>query len=58
MKVTREKNCYCWTCKRDIHYLGISNHRLGHRNRKEDCTITFTHGDTRTWNFSKNLPLK
>ncbi len=48
MRVTREKNCYCHTCGRDFHYLGITNHRKSHRNRGEDCTITYTHGDTIT----------
>lgn len=53
MKVTRDKNCYCHTCKRAIHYLGITNHRKSHKNRKTDCKITFTHGDTWSYNFSK-----
>lgn len=54
MKVTRQKNCYCHTCDRYLHYLGITMHRAGHRNRKEDCTITFTHGDKYTWKYSQN----
>ena len=53
MFVTRDKNCYCHTCKKDFHYLGIANNRLGHRNRREKVTITFTHGDTKTWDYSK-----
>ena len=55
MRVTREKNCYCHTCKKDFHYLGIARHRMGHQNRKEDCKITFTHGDTQSWSYSKLL---
>lgn len=58
MKVTRKKNCYCHTCGKDFHYLGITMHRAGHRNRKEYVKITFTHGDTRSWDYSndkKNL---
>lgn len=51
MFVTREKNCYCHTCKKDFHYLAITKHRQGHRNRKEKCTITFTHGDTYSWDY-------
>lgn len=53
MKVTRDKNCYCHTCEKWFHYLGIANHRVGHRNRKEKCKITFTHGKTISWNFEK-----
>lgn len=53
MKVTREKNCYCHRCKKYFHYLGIMGHKSGHRNRKEDVTITYTHGDTRVYNFSE-----
>lgn len=52
MKVTREKNCYCHTCHKYYHYLGIANHRSGHKNKKEDCKITFTNGDKKSWNFS------
>ena len=53
MRVTMDKNCWCHTCGRALHYLGISNHRLGHRNRREDCTITSTYGDTHTYEYSK-----
>lgn len=53
MKVTREKNCYCHTCQKYFHYLGIASHRRKHRNRKEDCMITFTNGQTFKWNYSK-----
>lgn len=52
MRVTTEKNCYCRTCKKWYHYLGITMHRLGHKNREEKCTITFTYGDTRSWDYS------
>lgn len=53
MKVTRNKNCYCHTCEKEYHYLGIAKHRAAHRERKEDCKITFTHGDTKTWRYSQ-----
>lgn len=56
--VTRQKNCYCHTCARDIHYLGINSHRAAHRRRFEDCKITFTYGDTYTFAFSKGRPTK
>ncbi len=57
MYVTRAKNCHCHTCKKDFHWLGITNHRAAHRNRRTDCTITFTHGDTYTYEYSK-IPKK
>lgn len=53
MKVTREKNCYCHTCARDFHYLGITRHRAMHKKRKEDCKITYTHDDTYIHRFSQ-----
>lgn len=46
MKVTKDKNCYCHNCKRDLHYLGICNHRKWHLNRGEEVVITYTHGNT------------
>lgn len=51
--VSRTKDCYCHTCKCDFHYLGITQHRKAHRERKEDCKITFTHGDTHLYKFSE-----
>jgi len=54
--VTRKKNCYCHTCAKDIHYLGINSHRAAHRRRFEDCKITYTYGDTYTFEFSKSRP--
>lgn len=47
-----EKNCYCHTCKRDFHYLGINTHRAMHRRKKENCKITYTYGNTRVFNFA------
>lgn len=49
MKVTRDKNCYCHTCNKYFHYLGINRHRAMHREKKENCRITYTYGDT--WDF-------
>jgi len=46
MKVTRLKKCYCHTCNKWFHYLGIARHRAIHRDRKENCQITYTRGDT------------
>jgi len=51
MKVTKEKNCFCHTCKRAFHYLGINRHRAMHRDRKENCKITYTNGNIHTFKF-------
>lgn len=40
------KTCKCHTCNRWFHPLGIMRHRAMHRDRQEDCRITYTHGDT------------
>lgn len=53
MEVAREKNCYCHTCKKSYHYLGIARHRAMHRDRREDCEITYTYGDTYIHKFSQ-----
>jgi len=45
MWVSRTKDCYCHTCKKEFHYLGITRHRAMHRDKKEKCEITYTHGD-------------
>lgn len=50
--VTSEKNCYCHTCEKPFHYLGITRHRAMHRDRREDCKITYTSGDTYLHEFS------
>ena len=52
MKVTNSKNCYCHTCKKRFHYLGINSHRAAHRRRKEKCIITYTEGNTITFDWS------
>lgn len=44
---TSEKNCYCHTCKRFFHYLGIANHRKKHTDAGETVEITYTNGNTR-----------
>ena len=53
MKMAIGKTCTCHTYKRDFHYLGITRHRAMHRDRKEDCEITFTHGNTESYNYSQ-----
>lgn len=44
-KNTSKKECYCHTCKTWYHYLGIARHRAMHRDKKENCVITFTNGN-------------
>jgi len=46
MIVTRFKCCYCYTCAKAFHYLGIARHRAMHRDKKENCRINYTNGDT------------
>jgi len=54
MKVTFvKKNCYCFTCHRWFHYLGIARHRAAHRDKKEDCKIRCADGKTYIHEFSK-----
>ena len=53
MKVTAFKNCHCHTCDKDFHYLGITRHRAMHKDKNEDCKITYTHGDTYLHEYSK-----
>ena len=55
MKVTRLKTCYCHTCEKAFHYLGIARHRAKHRENKEDCEIMFSNGDIYKWNYSKRI---
>jgi len=56
MKVTFNKDCYCHTCKKDFHYLGIARHRAAHRDKKEYCEITYTNGNRYIYEF--NIPKK
>jgi hypothetical protein len=48
-----KNSCYCHTCEKAFHSLGINRHRAMHRDKKEDCTITYTYGDTYTFRFSE-----
>lgn len=50
--ITSRKTCYCHTCKKSFHWLGINRHRAMHRDHFEDCKITYTYGDTYTFRFS------
>lgn len=51
MKVTKYKNCYCHTCDKSFHYLGINMHRAMHRTRKQTCEITYTNGNRIRFNY-------
>lgn len=48
------KNCYCHKCKKSFHSLGIARHRSMHRDRKEDCKITYSDFKTKEHKFSKD----
>ena len=37
-------DCYCHTCDREFHSLGIARHRAMHRERSEDCEILYSDG--------------
>ena len=52
-KITSLKECFCYTCKKDFHYLGITRHRAAHRDRREDCTIEYTYGNVTTHRYSE-----
>lgn len=52
---TKEKECYCCTCDKHFHYLGIATHRAMHRDKKEDCTIIYTYGNKVSYKFSEEV---
>ena len=52
-KYKREKNCYCQNCLIDCHNLGRNRHPARHRDKKECCKITFTHGNTVIYKFDE-----
>lgn len=47
------KTCFCRTCARSFHPLGIMRHRAMHRDRNEDCEIMYTDGTVYRHGFSK-----
>lgn len=49
---SRYPDCYCVTCDREIHHLGIMSHRAAHRRRSENCTIEFSDGRTVEYTFA------
>ena len=46
-------DCYCHTCHRTFHSLGIARHRAMHRDRREDCEIEYSDGTTYKHSFTK-----
>ena len=54
----RAKFCYCYTCEKHFHRLGIASHRASHRNRMEDCRILLSDGSIRTYHFSRRKERK
>lgn len=41
----RPKDCFCHTCGRWFHSLGIASHRATHRRKGETCLIDYGGGD-------------
>ena len=54
MKEHSDADCWCNTCGRAFHHLGIAGHRAAHRNRREDCEIEYNDGRVVTHEFSKS----
>lgn len=46
--------CYCQTCGRSFHYLGIARHRAMHRDRRERCVIEYSDGSV--YEYEYDLP--
>ena len=49
----REKTCYCHTCEKWFHWLGINRHVAMHRDKRERCQVTFTYGDRYIYKFDE-----
>jgi hypothetical protein len=55
--MTKIKDCYCHTCDKEYHHLGIARHRAMHRDKKEDCEITFSNGKTYIYHYNPPEPI-
>ena len=53
-KTTLSKNCTCHTCVKDFHHQGIATHRAMHRDKKENCKITYTNGETYVHEYAES----
>ena len=49
----REKTCYCHTCEKWFHWLGINRHVAMHRDKRERCQVTFTYGERYIYKFDE-----
>lgn len=47
------QNCYCFTCAKWFHSLGIARHRAMHRDRNETCEIEYSDGTIKRHSFNK-----
>ncbi len=52
MSDLRYKDCHCHTCDKDFHHMGIARHRSAHRDKKENCEITFSTGRRLLYQFA------
>lgn len=52
---TRLKNCFCHTCNKAFHSLGIARHRTMHYDKGEPCIITFKDGRTQSFKGQPSL---
>jgi hypothetical protein len=50
--IAKHKDCYCHTCKKSFNHLGIARHRAFHRDKRENCKITYSSGNTYLHIFS------
>lgn len=48
-------DCYCYTCERWFHSLGIARHRAAHRDKKERCLIYYSTGATLEHKYDSKL---
>lgn len=46
------KDCYCYTCSKAMHHLGVARHRAMHREKKTDCKIKFSGGQIFSWSYA------
>ena len=47
------KDCFCETCNKSFHHMGIMRHRAAHRDRKQDCEIEYSDGEIRHHRYAK-----
>lgn len=47
-------SCTCHTCGKRYASLGIARHRAMHRDKGEDCEITYKNGERWKHNFAKS----